>query len=83
MALREEDQANFDTLVHAIQHGSIALVECEDVNGNYVAVVCAVNKDADGDDSFVPLAKLFDMTKFERGPYDEVHPKMAKREYDT
>jgi hypothetical protein len=83
MALREEDKINFDTLVHAMQHGFVALVECVDNDGNYIAVVCAVNRDADGNDSFVPLAKLFDMTKFEDGPYDEVHPKMVEREYDA
>lgn len=63
-------RANFTTLIDAIKNGDSCLMECSDKNtGEAVMVVCAVNRNADGSNDIVPLAKMFD-----GDPYDEVDP---------
>ncbi|MDD1637413.1 MAG: DUF6117 family protein [Methylococcaceae bacterium] len=60
-------KANFETLCRAIKDGNAVLLECFDHKTNKpVAVVCAVNYDASGGASFVPLATLFDENPYER-----------------
>jgi len=59
---------NFDTLCRAVKNGDIALMDCTDKQtGKPVAVVCAVQREDNGDCSFVPIAKMFD-----GNPYEEV-----------
>jgi len=70
MALRPGDRRNFDTLRRAFANGDVALLECVDPGGNYVAVICAVDY-TNEEDKYVmtPFARLFD-----GDPYDAVTP---------
>ncbi len=70
MALTQGSKRNFETLVDAVKHRALALVECTEIStGNPVAVMCAVNRYPGGDKELVPLARLFT-----GNPYDEVAP---------
>ena len=60
MALPAGHRQNFDTLCRAVRAGDAALMECQHAaTGKPTAVICAVNRPADGNYEFVPLALLF------------------------
>lgn len=62
------EKANFETLRAACKSDDLALVVCETRHlGARVAVVCAMNVEADGTVCPVPLAKMF-----AGNPYDEL-----------
>jgi len=66
----EGEKANFETLNQATLNGDVCIMECKDKKtGERVPVVCAVNRLANGEMEFAPLAKLFT-----GNPYDEVEP---------
>lgn len=68
--LRPGDRANYDTLRRACSAGDLALVECTDHGGQYVAVLAAVAYDATtGEYCLTPLVRMFD-----GNPYDQVQP---------
>lgn len=68
--LRPGDRVNFDTLRRACDAGDLALVECTNRGGQYVAVLAAVGYDAVSQEFVLtPLARMFD-----GNPYDEVRP---------
>ena len=68
--LRPGDRVNFDTLRRACDAGDLALVECTDHSGQYVAVLAAVGYDAVRQEFVLtPLARMFD-----GNPYLEVQP---------
>jgi hypothetical protein len=51
---------NFDTLMRAASAGDAAPLECQlAATGEPVAVICAANRQREGDVEFVPLAMLF------------------------
>jgi hypothetical protein len=55
--LRKGDQANFDTLLRAARAGDLALVSAiRKRDQKNVALVCAVERLADGDCNLTPLA---------------------------
>lgn len=61
MALLPGHVANFETLKRAHDNGDLALVECADAKtGQYVAVICCVQREGNGDFSVVPIARMFD-----------------------
>jgi len=61
---------NFDTLLKAIEDGNVVLMDCKvRETGESVATICAVNHDADGGLSMVPLAGFFN-----GNPYDLLMP---------
>jgi hypothetical protein len=63
-------KANLNTIVAAAKAGHLALMDCADAaTGKPVVVLCAVNRESNGDYGFVPLAKLFD-----GNPYNELQP---------
>lgn len=63
-------KANFNNLVRAAKNGDIALMQCTDAKtGEEVAAVCMVNRDAEGNVEFAPVAKLFNSN-----PYEELLP---------
>jgi hypothetical protein len=66
--LRKGDKANFETLKRACDDGNLALLSSKrKSDGKDVALVCAVNWDADGGEyEVVPLAVLV-----EGNPFDE------------
>jgi hypothetical protein len=62
--------ANFATLRRACKAGDLALLDCRDKRtGQAVRVIVAVQRETDGDYTFVPLARMFD-----GNPYDELDP---------
>lgn len=64
------DVSNFETLKKAFAGGDVALMECTNNQGEYVAVICAVQHDQDTGVAIVtPFAKLF-----AGNPYEEVTP---------
>ena len=64
---------NFDTLRRAFSAGDVALVECTSkTTGDPVFSLCAVQREDNGDFSFVPLARMFD-----GNPYEELDPPEA------
>ena len=72
MAIKEGDVVNFKTLLGAAGNNALALMECRDPLGDYVAVICAVNFNGK-EYIFTPLAKLF-----EGNPYKEVSPNLPE-----
>ena len=70
MALSKGYQHNFATLRRAFRTGDAALMECQvAATGEPAAVLCAVNRLADGDFEFIPFA-----TMFPGNPYEAVNP---------
>lgn len=70
MALLSGHRANFETLQRAFAKGNAALMECKlAATGEAVAVVCAVNRQDNGDFQFVPFAMFFN-----GNPYQVVNP---------
>jgi len=60
MPLSASQKDNFSTLRRAVLAGDVALVECQlAATGEAVAVICAANRQADGDVEFVPFAMMF------------------------
>lgn len=69
-ALSEGHKANFNNLLLAAKNRDLALVSCTDAKtGDPVATVCMVNRDAEGNVEFAPVAKLFNTD-----PYKELLP---------
>jgi hypothetical protein len=69
-ALETGYKKNFETLRRAIRNGDCALVDCRDKRtGQPVRVVCAMQRESDGEITMVPIAKLFD-----GDPYEELDP---------
>jgi hypothetical protein len=61
---------NFATLERASAAGDLALIDCQDkATGQPVRVIAAMQREADGDITIVPLARMFD-----GNPYDELNP---------
>ncbi len=70
MPLAEGYKQNFDTLRRAFFAGDVALMECQlAATGEPVAVICAANRQADGDIEFTPFAMMF-----QGNPYEMLHP---------
>jgi hypothetical protein len=70
MALSKGYKRNFDVLRRAFRAGDAALMECQvAATGETAAVICAVNRLADGGFEFVPCA-----TMFAGDPYQTVNP---------
>ena len=70
MPLSVGHKRNFNTLRRAFRAGDAALMECQlAATGETAAVICAVNRLADGDFEFVPVA-----TMFPGNPYQAVNP---------
>ena len=67
MSIREGDKKNFETLQKVFENDDHCLIECETLDGNYVAVICAATKLDDGSIQFQPFARMF-----EGNPYEEV-----------
>lgn len=62
---------NFETLRRAFSGEHVVLLECKDRRtGRLVAAVCAVNRESDGNFSFVPFARML-----ENGYADIMPPK--------
>ena len=70
MPLSTGHKRNFNTLRRAFRTRNAALMECQSVaTGETAAVICAVNRLADGTFEFVPFA-----TMFPGNPYEAVSP---------
>lgn len=70
MPLSAGYRQNFNTLRRAFRGGDAALMECQlAASGETAAVICAVNRLADGSVEFVPVA-----TMFSGNPYEAVSP---------
>lgn len=70
MPLSPIDTSNFDTLCRAVNHGHVALLECQLVaTGEPVPVVCLLNRGPDGNLVLLPCAQLF-----QADPYTLVNP---------
>jgi hypothetical protein len=70
MAISDGYVSNLETIIKAAEDGSLALLECTDmVTGKIIIAVCAINIEAGGNFSAVPLAKMFD-----GNPYEELNP---------
>ena len=70
MTIQKGYKANFMTMKAAFANGDVCLLECTDTaTGKPVIVVCAAQSHANGDTTFVPLAKMFD-----GNPYNELEP---------
>lgn len=66
MTLRQSDITNFETLKTAFMDGNAALVESRDNEGRYVALICAISTDDDGETfTPVPFAELVRDNPFE------------------
>ena len=64
---------NFDTLRLAFRAGRVAMLECrERSTGNVVALVVGLNREPNGDTSFVPLARMLEGNPYEQ--YDPADP---------
>ena len=59
MALRDGDKKNFETLQKVFEDGNQAIIECETIDGKYVAVICAITKQEDGSVIVQPFARMF------------------------
>jgi hypothetical protein len=69
-ALSAGHKANFNNLLRAAKNQDLALMQCTDAStGEPVATVCMVNRDAEGNVEFAPVAKLFNTN-----PYEELLP---------
>jgi hypothetical protein len=69
-ALSAGHKANFNNLLRAAKNRDLALMSCTDAStGEPVATVCMVNRDAEGNVAFAPVAKLFNSN-----PYEELLP---------
>lgn len=69
-ALSAGHQANFTNLLRAARAKDLALMQCTDAKtGEPVATICMVNRDAEGNVEFAPVAKLFNTN-----PYEELLP---------
>lgn len=68
MALSEGTKENFQTILDAAKHGQLALLECTR-DGKPVPIIVAVNREDNGDVSFVPFAQMF-----EGNPYEILTP---------
>jgi hypothetical protein len=74
----QKHSKNFETLLKAMEDGNIALMDCKlRETGESVAVICAVNQDADGGVTMVPMAGFFN-----GNPYDLLSPPDAEGGYD-
>lgn len=63
MALTEHAKRQFEMMQQATAHSHIALLEMRRrLDGTNVAVICAVNREKNGDVSFVPIGEI-DMTQ--------------------
>lgn len=52
---------SFNTLARAFKNHDVALMECKHRRtGQLVAAVCAVNRESNGDFSFVPFAQMLE-----------------------
>lgn len=61
MALLPGHIEQFNTLLQAHDNGDLALVECTSATtGLPVAAICAMQREADGSTTIVPIARLFD-----------------------
>jgi len=70
MAIPKGYKANFETMRKAFENGEVCLMECTDAKtGAMVVAVCAVQREADGDFTMIPVAKMFD-----GNPYEELLP---------
>ncbi len=70
MPLQRGHKTNFDTLQRAFRSGDAALMECQlAATGENVAVICAANREGDGEVEFTPFAMLFN-----ENPYDLLNP---------
>ena len=70
MALATGHKANFETLQQAFDNGDLALIECQlAATGEPVAVLCAANRQPDGEVEFAPFAMLFN-----GNPYELLNP---------
>lgn len=59
MALSQGYRKNFNTLLRAARSGDLALIECSDAKtGECRAVLCAVQRGADGTTTMVPFGHL-------------------------
>jgi len=67
MSIREGDKKNFETLQEVFRNGDQCIIECQTLDGKYVAVICAATKQEDGSVVFQPFARMF-----EGNPYEEV-----------
>ena len=69
-ALAPGHVANFNNLKRAAINHDLALMQCTDAKtGDAVATICMVNRDAEGNVEFAPVAKLFNSN-----PYEELLP---------
>ncbi len=72
MAITRGYKQNFETLLRAIANKAACLMECKDAKtGEPVIAVCALQREADGAFTMVPIAKMFD-----GNPYEELIPPM-------
>jgi len=70
MPLLTGHRQNFETLQTAFINGDVALMECQSrVTGEPVAVICAVNRQPEGDFEFVPFGLMID-----GNPYEMLNP---------
>ena len=70
MSISTGYKQNFDTLQKAFAAGDVALMECQlAATGEPVAVICAANRQADGDIEFAPFAMMF-----QGNPYEMLNP---------
>jgi len=62
----QKHQKNFETLKAAFDHGKVCLMDCiEKATKEHVAVICAVQKDKEGQYVFTPFAKFFNGNPYE------------------
>jgi hypothetical protein len=78
MALRDGDKVNFETLQKVFEDGNQCLMECETVDGKYVAVICAATEQEDGSMLLQPFARLF-----LGDPQDEIIPPVELGKVET
>ena len=73
MALRENDQANFQTLLRAALNGDLALVQCKDaLTGEYRAVIAIVTFNKENEEyEIIPFGHLATGNPYEQyvAPY--------------
>ena len=70
MSIQKGYKANFETMKAAFANGDVCIMECTDTTTKKpVIVICAAQREDDGDVTFVPLAKMFD-----GNPYNELEP---------
>ncbi|MFM1990253.1 MAG: hypothetical protein RJA99_3210 [Pseudomonadota bacterium] len=62
--------ANFKAMLRAALNKDLALIQCTDAKtGEPVPTICMVNKDAEGNVEFMPVARMFNTN-----PYQELLP---------